>query len=475
MPKFLIKLMIKLQIFKYKTNLKDNKIKKDIREDYIIREIPRKFLIEKLELFTLLEIEEYRNDIEEVIKIFQEFLEEKDELYQYFYFLIYLKEILDKLKIINEDKLNGIKIKDMKSNENYFIQINIQKNKAFDYARILYWFRNMINYFEDIIPKKIAIIDLESSIICLYYRYYKKIYKNKDKIIIFLMLSNKCLREVLRKIYLKFSNQKFKTLYDIFLFYDNEINIDIENEEIIIPNKRKISLKDIDNLDIKNIKKEFGFKENNFSNIIKMKKDLYEEYITYYYPNALYKEENLLQIFWFFNFFIRKYINDDDFQKIIPIELNEFNLVIDYILRENKKRINTKFKDIIKLGYKLLEGINHVKKDEIGFSDGLDLFKKSNIETKVDIALETIETIKNYLKEYMNNKELWASIEDKIKMLEKSKENYVFEVKKNTLTKRLNILESYIKRDEKLIFLENDIKYIRNLISQKKKYKGNRK
>ena len=146
-------------IFKYKTKLIDSKIKKDIKEDLIIKEIPRKFLLEKLELFTLHEIDEYRNDIEEVIKIFQEFLKEKDILYQYFYFLIYLKEILDKLKIINEEKLNGIKIKDMKSNEHYFIQYDIQKNKAIDYSSILYWFRNMINYFEDIIPKKIPILD----------------------------------------------------------------------------------------------------------------------------------------------------------------------------------------------------------------------------------------------------------------------------------------------------------------------------
>ena len=114
-----------------------------------------------------------------------------------------------------------------------------------------------------------------------------------------------------------------------------------------------------------------------------------------------------------------------------------------------------------------MEGIKEVKKDEIKFSDGLDLFKKSNIETKVDIALESIEAIKNYLKEYMKNKELWISIKDKIKMLEKSKENYIFNDKIDTLNKRLNNIEKYIKRDEKFTFLENDIKLIRNLIGQK--------
>ena len=303
------------------------------------------------------------------------------------------------------------------------------------FARILYWFRNMINYFEDIIPKKVPIINLESSIIFMYYQYYKKIYKKKDIIIIFLMLSNNYLRELLRKIGLKLPNNSnkilYNTLYNILLFYDNEINIDIENEEIIIPNKRKISLKDIDKLDINEIKKEFDFKEkDNFLNVIELKDKFYKKYIIYYYPKELYKEENLLQIFWFFNFFIRKYVNDNDFQKIIPSELNEFNLVIDYILREYKKTINNNFNHIIKLSYKLLEGIEEVKEDEINFSDGLDLFKDSNKEDKVDIALETITKIKNYLKEYMNNKELWTSINNKIKMLEKSKENYKFDYKK---------------------------------------------
>ena len=88
---------------------------------------------------------------------------------------------MDTLKIINEEKLNGIKLKDMKSNENYFIQYDMPTDKAIDYGNKLYWFRNMINYFEDIIPKKICIIDLESSIICIFYKFYKEIYKNKEK------------------------------------------------------------------------------------------------------------------------------------------------------------------------------------------------------------------------------------------------------------------------------------------------------
>ena len=190
----------------------------------------------------------------------------------------------------------------MKSNENYFIQYDISKNKANDYTNKLFWFRNMINYFEDIIPKKICIIDLESSIICIFDKYYKEIYKNKEKMIIFKMLSNKCLREILRKINLKFPKENsIKKLYDILLFYDNEIKIDIENEEILIPNKCKISLKDID---IIKIKEQFCFKmKDNFLSTIKMKKEFYEEYIIYYYPKELYKEENLLQIFWFFNIF----------------------------------------------------------------------------------------------------------------------------------------------------------------------------
>jgi hypothetical protein len=85
----------------------------------------------------------------------------------------------------------------------------------------------------------------------------KKKYKNKEmSMIIFLMLKNYILRKILRKIDLKFpkksSNKdnrenKDKKLYDILIFYEDIIDIDIEKDKIIIPKENlTISLQNID-------------------------------------------------------------------------------------------------------------------------------------------------------------------------------------------------------------------------------------
>ena len=157
-----------------KSKFKENRIKKDIKVEIIIQEIPRKYLLEKIELFALPEINEYKNEIYEVIQILQEFIEEKDSIYEYFYFLIYLKDILDKLTIINEEKLFGIRINKMERDINFFNQYGIKEQASF-YANTLFWFRNMINSFEDNIPKKIRPLDLVIAILCIYFRSIEKI------------------------------------------------------------------------------------------------------------------------------------------------------------------------------------------------------------------------------------------------------------------------------------------------------------
>jgi hypothetical protein len=53
------------------------------------------------------------------------------------------------------------------------------------------------------------------------------------------------------------------------------------------------------------------------------------------------------------------------------MELSDFNEVIEYFFVDNEKKIDSKyfwdnkFKDIIKLGYKLLEGISKVKEKKL--------------------------------------------------------------------------------------------------------------
>ena len=129
--------------------------------------------------------------------------------------------------------------------------------------------------------------------------------------IIFLMLKNYTLRKILRKIDLKFpkksSNKenKEKKLYDILIFYEDTIEIDIENEKIIIP-KEKLTIP-LQNFNLETIEKNLHIKINKeFSESLEL--DSYKNYIIYYYPKQFYEEKNLLQIFWFYSFFIRDYI-----------------------------------------------------------------------------------------------------------------------------------------------------------------------
>ena len=461
----------------YESKLKGNIIRKNITIDSIIKEISSDFLLNKIELFTLPEIKEYIKDIEEVIIVLQKFFDEKNELYQYFYFLIYLKDILNNFyKIFNIEKhylkLSGIKINKMIDNKNYFIQIGIEEEKAIKYSNRLSWFRNMIECFNEIIPQKISVLNLQKSIILICYQFYKNEIDN-NHLIYFKMLSNKNLRKILKKFDLKSLNNSMKELYDILLFYEDEIEIDEKNEKIIL-NNLTISL---NNIDIPLIKEVFKNKKiENFYDEIEINNKYLRNCIIYYYPKELYKNETLLQIFWFFNIFVREYIEDGEIEKIIPKELYDFNKLIDCLFRkstDNKIILNNN-KEIIKLGYKLLEGISQIKESEkeIKFLKGIDLFQIDNKENSVDKALEKIDKIKRYFKDIIGKKKIWDSIKSKVEILEKSKESYIFENAKNELEENLNnINKNYNKINKygKYKFLEEEIIHIKNLIEQKEK------
>ena len=454
----------------YKEEFKENLIYKDFKEEEkIIQDIPRKNLLENLESFTLPEIKEYINDIDEVISIFKDFIEEKDKLYQYFYFLIYLKKIFNNLSIINEEKLYGIKINKMDCKIEFFKQYHINENVAALYAKDLIWIQNMIKYFNEIIPENITILNLEDALISIYYKYFKKEYKtefsNRDieKLFPFWILSNKNLRNIAKKFEFFKENCKEKELYNILKCYDDIINIDIEKKEIHLEKYNiLINLKKIE--DIKVIKEVLEIKSDVQSEINNHKK----KNIIYYYPNQYYEEENLLKIFFFYNLFVKEIIDDNELKKIIPNELYELNLLLDSYLKENKELDKQviwdniyNFKNIVKNGYKLLEGIRKVKdKNNIKFSKGIDLFKtiKVNIEN-IDLAIEKIDIINNYLK----NK--WLAIDNKYKILNEKKDQFISVNEKNMLKIKIKELKTEYKNiltDENYKFLTEDLNQIKN-------------
>ena len=231
------------------------------------------------------------------------------------------------------------------------------------------------------------------------------------------------------------------------------------------------------NINIKEIgeKLEIKANENYLKNI---NKDLLETNITYYYPSQFYEEKHLFKIFFFYNLFIKEYMDDNELKKIIPYELYDYNLVIDYLLKENKNYDNMdekmiwdnkyNFINIISIGYKVLEVIGEVKKDSIKLYNGINIFKNKNIEVNeenINIVLEKIDIIKKYL----NNDTLWSSIKNKYNILEEKKKQLIFDKEKNVLKRNLDILETKYKnilREENYLFLREDMDEIENKIKE---------
>ena len=464
-----------------KTELKESMINKNIKEEEIIKEIPRKKLLENLESFTLQELKEYINDIDEVIIIFKEFLEEKDKLYQYLYFLVYLKKILMKLNLINEERLYGIKINKMEVNKEFFHKYKIEENQSIIYEKDLIWFKNMIYYFNEIIPERIPILDLEGIIFSLYYKYFKQFYQGKfekqkfKKFYPFLILSNNILREKAKKYDFYNTNCWEKELYNVLKYYDDIIDFDIDKEQIYIKKYDfNVSLNEKKKIKFEEIKEKLEINSSETSSKIIDKK----KYIKYYYPIQYYKEENLLKIFFFFNLFIIDYIDDNELKKILPDELYYFNEMMNSFLKENKNYIdqdkklfwgNTyNFINIIKTGYKLLDSIKKIKKEKIIFSHGIDLLKSLEVnEDNVNIIIDKIDIIKKYV----NNEMLWPSINDKYKILEEKKKEFIIKNEKDELITNINLLKSKFKtvlEDENYKFLKKDIKQIKNQLELKK-------
>lgn len=117
----------------------------------------------------------------------------------------------------------------------------------------------------------------------------------------------------------------------------------------------------------------------------------------------------------------------------------------------------------------LLEAINDVKKDDIKLNKGINLFERKNNncfnilinEENINIVVGKIDIIKEYFKD----QNLWCSINQKYKILEEKKNEFMFKNTKNELEKKLKQLTSVYRKilmDDNFKFLYEMIKEIEN-------------
>ena len=325
----------------------------------------------------------------------------------------------------------------MEHNEEYFSYYENDKNLCIQYARTLFYFRNIITGFEYLVPKTIPLIDLQISIVSLYFEYYSKIYENegleqknipKNIFINFKMLENIKLREILRKINFKNlkggkNNSNEYNLFNLLINYSENIEvktnlINKKNENLIVkihPSEIKlvINQKYLSN-QIEEIKKYLNL-NNNSNYICTIEKDNYpENYLNFRFPKSLFNEENksIGNLFWFFKIFAKDYL-PNEFINFEP--LTEFNDSIEYFLltqnkkcEKNKSIWNHDLEKIIQDGYLLLDALKpmfkrqHNKEENkliINKSSKLYITRKEEY-LKREYTLEIIENIKKFFKDY---------------------------------------------------------------------------
>ena len=195
-------------------NTKIEKIQKEDKNKIIdFIKSKRMYLYENIELFSLMEINEYQLNINEVLEILEKFINKDDEMFGIFYYLKYLSWIFSELLEIKIEKIYGIKIKTMTHNKEFFNNYEVDENKSFDYANKLFFFRNFLSGFHFLIPEYIPLIDLNMSIISFYMIYFSEKYENEKlenihiskKIYIhYKMLEIIELREILKQLTLKY-------------------------------------------------------------------------------------------------------------------------------------------------------------------------------------------------------------------------------------------------------------------------------
>ena len=412
------------------SNITNNLIKWDITEDSIIKEIKMKELTGNLDSFTFRELEIYYDEIKEAFDLLSMFIDKYSNIYCNFFFLKYLKDILCVIKNICNDNISyNDKIKKAYKYED-FNKYKIDKKN-------LFYFKNIIEGFNSIFPPKTNFLELDKSIISLFYNYYYNFQQNENKKIItyFRLLTNNQLKSILKNYtinipnanngIIKFYNYLTSCEYDIKI--DN-VSDDINNMIIRVKNKI-IKVKDIDD----NLKELINFLGNNKKDskeetINQINKNLYfinnYDYLLKYYQNCN-NEEDIIKNYWYYHFYVikEKKFDRENIKKIISPEIYYFIDGITYILENDNLGDWYNIKQKIILGFKFFEGIREInEKNNIYLNDGFDLFKNKDLETNI----EKILNIYNNLEKFFcnkNAKEYWehisSEINEKIKLVEK--------------------------------------------------------
>jgi len=348
----------------------------------------KKILIENLESFTIGNVEEYKEYIEEVLHILEKLISEKEQIFSNLYYLKEFHSLLEELSSISNTKIKGLKLKTIENSKEFFLQFGDMNDDAEQNAKKLYWFRNAINGFDYIIPDDIKSIDLRLSIISIYYNYYFEEYnqlKSSDKEIIskdiyinLKMLENIELRNILKKFNFFKLDKNIKKIFYLLVHFDKPISVvmgESANEELTIEISRNIIVRFNENKyslnnskEIEKLKSILGL-ENIKNKYVKeiSNKNYANEYIDYIFPKSLIRNNDLIggYIYWFYKLFAQKQLNDTIINNGI---LCEFNDAIEYIVKihifdlKNTEGIwNNELKEILNKGYQLIYSLKNLK------------------------------------------------------------------------------------------------------------------
>jgi len=366
----------------------------------------RNELMKNLESFSLGDIEEYSEYIDEVLYIMKKLIPNEEKIHSIIYYLKYFNSLLKELISIENTKIKGLKLCTIKHTKEYFKQFGDSEETAEDSARKIYWFRNAINGFNFLVPENVSVIKSKISIISIYYIYYLKEFeqlKNTTKIdnlknqyIHLKMLENIKLREILKNFKISLLDKNILKLFNILVYYTKPISVEIgesANEELTIEINRsivKLNEKEYNwnkTDDIQDLSNELGINNtNNDDNKGEIKKkDYYKKNLDYIIPNSIKINNEKISwgnLFWFYKLFARDYLQNNIINNGM---LCEFNDAIEYILKINIFNLKTEngiwdneLENIINKGYQLIYSLQYLK-NKI-WEDSTNEDKKKNIK-----------------------------------------------------------------------------------------------